>query len=100
MHVCSLLDGKMCARHRCLLKGILLLVKEVGSARLRESDFTPYQSNDPSPTIPTYRQKEEKGKNNKRQKGIEQLRPIRKALTQLLKPSSLTPLNTGSSKSF
>ena len=33
---------------------LLLLFKKVGSARLRDSDITPYQSEDPSPTIPTY----------------------------------------------
>ena len=36
---------------------LLLLFKNVGSAW-----GWPYQSEDPSPTIPTYRQKEEKGK--------------------------------------
>ena len=35
--------------------------KKVSSARLGESDIHP-MSEDPSPTIPTYRQKEEKGK--------------------------------------
>ena len=35
--------------------------------------LTPYQSEDPSPTIPTHRRKEEKGKNSRRQKGSEQL---------------------------
>ena len=39
--------------------------------------YTPYQSEDPSPTIPTYRQKEEKGKNSMTIAGIEQLRPIK-----------------------
>ena len=35
---------------------LLLLLKKVGSAMLRESDiqYTPYQSEDPRPTIPTY----------------------------------------------
>ena len=28
--------------------------------------YTPYQSEDPSPTIPTYRQNEEKGKESRR----------------------------------
>ena len=28
--------------------------------------YTPYQSEDPSPTIPTYRQKEEEGKKSRR----------------------------------
>ena len=45
-----------------LLLLLLLLLKEVGNARLRESDPQPNQSKDPSPTIPTYRQKEDKRK--------------------------------------
>ena len=60
--------------------------------------FTPYQSRDPSPTIPTYRQKEEKGKNSWRQKGIKQRRWIKKGLALLLKPTSPTPSNTGSAR--
>ena len=44
-----------------MLTLLLLLLKEVGSARLREW-YTPHQSEDPSPTIPAYIQKEEKGK--------------------------------------
>ena len=49
-----------------LLVGLLLLLlKKVSSARLGESDI-PYQSEDPSPTIPTYRQKEEKGKESRK----------------------------------
>ena len=69
--------------------------------------YTPYQSwqsEDPSPTIPTYRQKEEKGKKNKRlyRVGIEQLRPIKKhwSCSRLLKPTSPTPLNMGLARSF
>ena len=50
-----------------LLLLLLLLLKKVSSARPGESDnYTPYQSEDPSPTIPTYRQKEEKGKESRR----------------------------------
>ena len=46
---------------------LLLLSKMVGIAMLRENDIHGfYQAEDPSPTIPTYRQKEEKGKNIKR----------------------------------
>ena len=39
---------------------LLLLLKKIGNARLGEGDS--YQSEDPSPTLPTYRGKEEKGK--------------------------------------
>ena len=46
---------------------LLLLLKKVGSARQRESDIHPInQSEDHRPTIPTYRQKEKKGKKSRR----------------------------------
>ena len=61
---------------------------------------TPYQSEDPSPTIKTNRQKEYKGKNSRRQKGIEKPMPIKKTLALLWKCVSLTPSNTGSARSF
>ena len=44
-----------------IIRLILLLFRKVGSARLRESDTHP-QSEDPSLTIPTYKQKKRKGK--------------------------------------
>ena len=55
---------------------------------------TPYQSEDPSSTIPTYKQKEEKGKKSRRLYivGKEQLRSIKKHCNPLLKPASPTPL--------
>ena len=37
---------------------LLLFLKKIGSARLGEQ-LTPYQYEDPSPTIPTHRMKEE-----------------------------------------
>ena len=54
-----------------LLLLLLLLLKEVGSARLRERVYTlpdmhPIISEDPSQTISTYRQEEEKGKNSRK----------------------------------
>ena len=39
---------------------LLLLLKKIGNAR--PGRLTPYQFEDPSPTLPTYRGKEEKGK--------------------------------------
>ena len=46
---------------------LLLLLKNVSSARLGESDIHPISpKTHPSPTIPTYRQKEEKGKESRR----------------------------------
>ena len=44
----------------------IIIKKKVDSARLRESDIHPIQSEDPSPTILTYRQKEEKWKKSRR----------------------------------
>ena len=51
-----------------LLLLLLLLLKEVGRAKQRESDiqYTHFQFEDPSTTIPTYRQNEEKGTNSRR----------------------------------
>ena len=48
-------------------KGSTLLLLKKGRQRNAERElYTPYQSEDPSPTIPTYRQKEETGKNSRR----------------------------------
>ena len=44
---------------------IIIIIKKVGSARLTEI-YTPYQSKDISPTIPTYRETEERGKKSRR----------------------------------
>ena len=41
---------------------VLLLLKKIGNARQGRGRLTPYQSEDPSPILPTYRGKEEKGK--------------------------------------
>ena len=61
--------------------------------------MTPYQSEDPSPTLPTYRGKEEKGKIVEDQKG-ETNYANEKALDLLLKPANPTPSNTVSTRSF
>ena len=45
---------KKYARGNVSLLLLLLLLKKIGSARLRKSDnYTPHQSEDPNPTIPT-----------------------------------------------
>ena len=55
---------------------LILLLKEVGSKMLGESDIQPtYQPEDPSPTIPTNRQKEHKGKNSRRLMPIKNIGP-------------------------
>ena len=41
---------------------IIIIIKKMLPVQGWESDLHPYQSEDPSPTIPTYREKEEKGK--------------------------------------
>ena len=61
--------------------------------------MTPYQSEDPSPTLPTYRGKEEKGKIVEDKKG-ERNEANKKALDLLLKPANRTPSNTGSNRLF
>ena len=61
--------------------------------------MTPYQAKDPSPTLPTYRGKEEKGKIVKDKKG-ESNKANKKALDLFLKPTKPTPSNTGSTRSF
>ena len=61
--------------------------------------MTPYQFEDPSPTLPSYRGKKEKGKIVGDKKG-ESNYANKKALDLLLKPANPTPPNTGSTRSF
>ena len=65
--------------------------------RERESDTLSVRR--PSPTLPTYRGKEEKGKIVEDKKG-ENNYANKKALDLLLKPANPTPSNTGSTRSF
>ena len=66
--------------------------------RLDSRRFTPYQSKDPSLTIPTYRTKE----NIKQQKTKTEREAYanKKALALMLRSDSPTPLSTSSQKSF
>ena len=41
---------------------IIIIIKKDGQCKAGRGKLTPYQSEDPSPTLPTYRGKEEKGK--------------------------------------
>ena len=41
---------------------IIIIIKKGRQCKAEREWYTSYQSEDPSPTIPTYRQKEEKGK--------------------------------------
>ena len=45
---------------------IIIIIKKGQQCSAGRECYTPYQSEDPSPTIPTYRQKEEKGKESRR----------------------------------
>ena len=44
---------------------IIIIIKKSRQCKAEREWFTSYQSEDPSPTIPTYRQKEEKGKKSR-----------------------------------
>ena len=61
---------------------LLVLLKEVGSAMLGESDPHPISLKTPASQYrikrTEYRQNKEKGKDSRRQKGIELFRPINK----------------------
>ena len=41
---------------------IIIIIKKDWQCKAGRGRLTPYQSKDPSPTLPTYRGKEEKGK--------------------------------------
>ena len=45
---------------------IIVIIKKGRQCKAEREWFTPYQSEDPSPTIPTYGQKEEKEKKSRR----------------------------------
>ena len=48
---------------------ILIIIKKDWQYEAGRGRLTPYQSEDPSPTLPTYREKEENGKIVEDQKG-------------------------------
>ena len=45
---------------------IIIIIKKGRQCKAEREWYTPYQSEDPSPTIPTNRQKELKGKKSRR----------------------------------
>ena len=45
---------------------LFIIIKKGRQCKAEREWYTPYQSEDPSPTTPTYRQKEEKGKKSRR----------------------------------
>ena len=89
----------------CCLKSILvkiiiiIIIKKDWQCKAGRGRSTPYQSEDPSPTLPTYRGKEEKGKIVEDKKE-ENNWANKKALDLLLKPANPTPWITGSTRSF
>ena len=46
----------------CFSLAIIIIIKKDWQCKVWRGRLTPYQSEDPSPTLPTYRGKEEKGK--------------------------------------
>ena len=51
---------------KILISIIIIIIKKGRQSKAERDWYTPYQSEDPSPTIPTYWQKEEKGKKRRR----------------------------------
>ena len=45
---------------------IIIIIKKGRQFKAEREWYTPYQSEDPSSTVPTYREKEEKGKKSRR----------------------------------
>ena len=46
----------------CETENPIIIIKKGRQCKADREWYTPYQSKDPSPTVPTYRQTEEKGK--------------------------------------
>ena len=47
--------------NKIIIHNKIIIIKKSRQCKAEREWNTPYQSKDPSPTIPTYRQKEEKG---------------------------------------
>ena len=78
---------------------IIIIIKKDWQCKAGRGRLASYQSEDPSPTLPTHRGKEEKGKRVEDKKG-ESNKVNKKALDLILKPANPTPSNTGSTISF
>ena len=72
----------------------------MGSAWLRESEYTPYQSEDPIPQYQPIDRKKRKGKIVEDYSRDRAALANKKALALLLKPASPTPSDTGLARSF
>ena len=78
----------------------LLLLNDVGSARLRESDVDPMSPKTPAPQYQLIDRKKRKGKIVEDYSRDRAAQANTKTLTLLLKPASPSPSNTGSARSF
>ena len=76
---------------------LLLLLKKVGSATLRESDVHPIS---PKTTAPQYQPVERKKRRGKRVEDNSRDSFKSRAFARLLKPTSPTPSNTGLARAF
>ena len=75
-----------------------LLLKEVGSARLRESDIYPISPKTQAPQYQPIDRKKRKGKILEDYSKDRAAEANKKALALLLKPASPTPSKTGSAR--
>ena len=78
----------------------MLLLKNVGSARLRESDVHPISPQTPAPQYQPIDRKKKKGKRVEDYSSDRAAYANKEALALLLKPASPTPSNTGLARSF
>ena len=78
---------------------IFIIIKKDWQCKAGRGRLPPYQSKDPSLTLPTYRGKEEKGKIGEDKK-VESNYANKKVLDLVLKPANPTPSNTGSTRAF
>ena len=78
---------------------IIIIIKNDWQCKAVRVRLTLYQSEDPSPTLPAYRGKEDNGKKVEDKRG-ESNYAKKKALGLLLKPANPTPSNTGSTRLF
>ena len=54
------------AKEHIIIIIIIIIIKKRQQCKAGREWYTAYQSEDPGPTIPTYRQKKEKGKESRR----------------------------------
>ena len=75
-HRAELKFNQKCKKNKLLVPNLIkpnltqpyfiIIIKKGRQCKAEREWYTPYQSEDPSPTIPNYRQKEEKGKKSRR----------------------------------